>query len=95
VSIRNAYVKVQEAADILGVAPNTIRSWRATGKIPEYRHPANGYRLYKRSDLEQVIRQIEQSAAPIVAKSRNPGRSKSAASARGGPASPDSWGLLR
>ena len=78
-SIRNTYVKVQEAADILGVAPNTIRSWGATGKIPEYRHPANSYRLYKRSDLEQVIRQIEESAVTPVAQSQKPRRSKAAA----------------
>lgn len=61
-SIRNTYVKVQEAAEMLGVAPNTIRAWGATGKIPEHRHPANGYRLYKKADLEHVIRQIELSA---------------------------------
>lgn len=78
-SIRKTYVKVQEAAEILGVAPNTIRSWGATGKIPEYRHPANGYRLYKRSDLDDVIRQIERSVAPVAAKSRSLGRSKSTA----------------
>lgn len=78
-SIRNTYVKVQEAAEILGVAPNTIRSWGATGKIPEYRHPANGYRLYKRSDLEHVIRQIEESAVTAVAQPRKLGRSKTAA----------------
>jgi excisionase family DNA binding protein len=79
VSVRNTYVKVQEAAEILGVAPNTIRSWGATGKIPEYRHPANSYRIYKRKDLEHVIRQIEQSVAPVAAKSRSLGRSKPAA----------------
>ena len=61
-SIREKYVQVQEAAEILGVAPNTVRAWGAAGKIPEYRHPANGYRLYKRKDLEQFLEQIEMSA---------------------------------
>lgn len=84
-SIRNIYVKVHEAAEILGVAPNTIRAWGATGKLPEHRHPANGYRLYKRTDLEQVIQQIERSvggmagAKRVAAKKRKPGRSKAAA----------------
>ncbi len=41
--------------------------------------PANGYLLYKRSDLEHVIRQIKQSVALVAVKSRSPGRSKSAA----------------
>ena len=50
---------VKQAAVILGVAPNTIRSWGAAGKIPEYRHPINNYRLYKRKELEKVRRRIE------------------------------------
>lgn len=60
-SIRDTYVKVHEAARILGVAPNTVRKWGAEGKIPEYRHPANGYRLYKPHDLEKFLREIERS----------------------------------
>lgn len=61
------YVCVKEAAAMLGVSPNTVRAWGAAGKIPEYRHPANRYRMYKRADLEQVNRQVEQSAALPVA----------------------------
>jgi superfamily II DNA or RNA helicase len=52
--LRETYVTVHEAAEILGVAPNTVRAWGATGKIPEYRHPLNSYRFYKRADLENV-----------------------------------------
>ena len=62
-SIREKYVKVREAATILGVAPNTIRAWGATGKLREFRSPANGYRLYLREDLEKFLRQIEASAS--------------------------------
>ena len=60
-SVRETYVRVQEAAEILGVVPNTVRKWGATGKIPEYRHPANGFRLYKREELEAFLRRIESS----------------------------------
>ena len=60
-SIRDTYIRVNEAAEILGVALNTVRKWGAEGKIPEYRHPANGYRLYKRQDLEAFLRKIEDS----------------------------------
>ncbi len=56
---RQTYVKVHEAAELLGVAPNTVRAWGAAGKIPEYRHPANGYRLYKPEELEAFLEQIE------------------------------------
>lgn len=59
--IRENYLKVHEAAEILGVAPNTVRAWGASGKIPEYRHPANRYRLYKRKDLDAFLRKIERS----------------------------------
>jgi excisionase family DNA binding protein len=60
-SMKELYVKVHEAAEILGVAPNTVRKWGAEGKIPEHRHPINGYRLYKREDLNQVLHDLEQS----------------------------------
>ena len=62
-SIREKYVKVREAAEILGVAPNTVRAWGAAGKIPQYRHPANGYRMYKRTDLEELLQRLERSVA--------------------------------
>ena len=68
-NIRETYVRVQAAAEILGVVPNTVRKWGAAGKIPEYRHPANGYRLYKREELEAFLRQIE-SPKPITPKSK-------------------------
>mgnify|MGYP001572205697 CR=1 FL=1 len=55
------YLRVKEAAAYLGVVPNTIRSWGDRGKIPEHRHPANNYRLYKRADLQRLLREIEQS----------------------------------
>jgi predicted site-specific integrase-resolvase len=44
---------------MMGIALKTMRKWGRTGKIPEYRHPANQYRLYKRSDLENMMAQIE------------------------------------
>ncbi len=67
------YVCVKEAAALLGVAPNTVRAWGAAGRIPECRHPVNRYRMYKRADLEQVNRQVEQSfALPAAARKRKP-----------------------
>lgn len=57
------YVRVKGAAEILGVSPNTVRAWGAAGKLNEYRHPANNYRLYKRTDLERVLKKVENSAS--------------------------------
>jgi excisionase family DNA binding protein len=48
-------VKVAEAAQILGVSQSTVRTWAEAGKIPVHKHPANGYRLFKRADLEDFL----------------------------------------
>ena len=52
------FLRVKGAAELLGVSPNTVRAWGAAGKIPEYRHPVNRYRLYKREELETVLRRL-------------------------------------
>lgn len=54
----NEYVKVAEAAEILGVAQNTVRSWAEKGKLAVHRNPANGYRLFRRSELEAFLKQL-------------------------------------
>jgi excisionase family DNA binding protein len=58
------YVKVAEAAEILGVSQGTVRTWAEAGKIPMHKNPANGYRLFKRSELEQFLDQIDKPAVP-------------------------------
>jgi DNA-binding transcriptional MerR regulator len=58
---REGYVRVKEAAAILDVAPNTVRAWGAAQKIVEYRHPANNYRLYKRTELEDLLKKLRRS----------------------------------
>lgn len=55
------YIKVAEAAKMLGVSQGTIRSWSEVGKIPMHRNPANGYRLFLISDLETFLRKVESS----------------------------------
>ena len=52
------YVKVAEAAEILGVSQGTVRTWAADGKIPMHRNPANGYRLFKREDLKKFLAKV-------------------------------------
>lgn len=56
---RDEFVRVKDAAELLGVCSNTLRTWGAAGKIPEYRHPINNYRLYKRKDLERILREMQ------------------------------------
>lgn len=58
-SVKERHLLVKEAAELLGCAPNTIRNWGREGKLPEYRHPLNNYRLYRRSDLMKLRRRLE------------------------------------
>jgi DNA (cytosine-5)-methyltransferase 1 len=60
---REGYLRVKEAAELLGVSPNTVRSWGEAGKIPEYRHPVNNYRLYKKADLERLLTKVKRSTS--------------------------------
>lgn len=61
------YVMTAEAAEILGVAQNTLRTWAEDGKVPMCRNPANGYRLFRRVDLQKFLRRA---AKPVRAKDR-------------------------
>lgn len=58
------YVHVKEAAELLGVSPMTLRNWDQSGKLVSIRNPMNGYRLYKRSDLEKFLEQLENGINP-------------------------------
>ncbi len=55
-AVENQFVTIAEASRLLGVAPNTLRSWGALGKIQEYRHPLNNYRLYRLDDLASLVK---------------------------------------
>ena len=55
------YLRIKEAAEYLGVAPNTLRNWGRNGKITEHRHPLNNYRLYKKSELDRLLREAQKS----------------------------------
>ncbi len=69
------YVRIKEAARLLGVSAATIRNWGRSGKIKIHRHPLNDYRLFKRADIEDLITAVKRSAqqpymAPPSADSR-------------------------
>ncbi len=57
-TVRGEFALVKEAAELLGVCPNTIRSWGASGKLTEYRHPINDYRMFKRKEIENLLRKL-------------------------------------
>lgn len=49
------YLTVKQAADFLGVSPDTLRNWDDTGKLRAIRHPVNGYRLYDPDKLKNLL----------------------------------------
>ncbi len=73
--IPDVYVRVKEAAGILGVCVNTMRTWGADGKVPEYRHPVNNYRLYRKTDLDKMLRRLEK-ARPVPATRARPRKAR-------------------
>ena len=52
------YVKIGEAAKILGVTEQTLRNWDNRGKLVPYRHPVNGYRMYRVADVHAVLKEL-------------------------------------
>lgn len=58
------YMQTAAAAEYIGVAQNTLRKWAARGDIPMHRNPANGYRLFKRSDLDDFLKKIAKPVKP-------------------------------
>jgi MerR family transcriptional regulator, copper efflux regulator len=53
------FLRISEAAEYLGVSPNTLRNWERTGKILAQRHPVNRYRLFRQQDLDSLLSQVE------------------------------------
>lgn len=58
------YLRVSEAADYLGVSPNTLRNWENAGKIVAHRHPVNGYRLFAQHELDALLQKVTQPRKP-------------------------------
>lgn len=52
------YLNIQEAARFLGVTAQTLRNWDKQGKFSPHRHPINNYRLYRKSELERLLKKV-------------------------------------
>ena len=52
------YLRISQAAEYLGVSPNTLRNWTRAGKLKSYRNPLNGYRLFRRQDLQGLLESV-------------------------------------
>ena len=67
------YLRISEAAEYLGVSPNTLRNWERAGKIEAHRHPVNSYRLFKKEELDALLKQVQEPDEP---KDNRPRKSK-------------------
>lgn len=52
------FIQIEEASKMLNVTTMTLRRWDKAGKLKAYRHPINKYRLYKKSEIEKLLRGI-------------------------------------
>ena len=68
----DGFLRIKEAAEYLGVSANTLRNWGHGGKITEHRHPMNNYRLYRKADLDRILKQLRRPATvPSIARHRS------------------------
>jgi len=53
------FLRISDAAAYLGVSPKTLRNWENAAKITAYRHPINGYRLFKPDELDALLAKLQ------------------------------------
>lgn len=53
---------ITEAAEFLGVSASTLRNWDRPGKLKAARNPMNGYRLYRREDIQALLARVQDQA---------------------------------
>ena len=54
------YLTIKDAAEFIGVCPNTLRNWERKRLIPTYASPFSRNRLYKKEDLENFLNNIKE-----------------------------------
>ena len=52
------YITVKEASRQLGVSVSTLRNWDRAGKFVAHRHPINHYRLYRATEVEELLSKL-------------------------------------
>lgn len=54
----DVYLTVSQAAEKIGVNPQTLRRWDKSGKFSSFRHPINNYRVYTSQQVEILVREL-------------------------------------
>ena len=60
---QDALLSVAQAASLLGVHPNTVRSWTDAGRLTAYRINSRGDRRFRRSEVERIL--VEDAPADV------------------------------
>ena len=55
----NEFIRIAEAAKMIGITPTTLRTWERKGKIASYRNPINNWRMYKSDEIEKLMERIQ------------------------------------
>jgi DNA-binding transcriptional MerR regulator len=57
------YLKILEASEFLGVTAQTLRNWDNAGKLNPTATRMNNYRMYKKADLEKLLKRVRRNDA--------------------------------
>lgn len=53
--VMSKYLSLSETAELLGKSKETLRRWDREGKLPAVREPMSNYRMYSRSQIEDIF----------------------------------------
>lgn len=53
------HLTISQAAEIMGVSPETLRRWDKSGKFFSQRHPINNYRLYSSEQVNEFVKEVD------------------------------------
>lgn len=53
------YIKVGQAAKMIGVSNETLRRWDKSGKFESVRHPINNYRVYHENSVLSLVEELQ------------------------------------
>jgi excisionase family DNA binding protein len=62
------YLTVKEAARLLGVKPETLYAYVSRGVLRSYRQGIKRQRLYRRAEIESLLRVVPSAAEPKPAR---------------------------
>ena len=66
------YYSLSEAAEILGKSKETLRRWDRDGKLNALREPISEYRVYKKDDINNLIKPLFDNIEEVVDNSEKP-----------------------